>query len=73
MKKQYTVGIIEDEVIERQALRLILSQNRPVLQVVFEAEDGNSALELVRRHNPDIRNGPAWSCAGSSGWKNMLG
>ncbi len=54
MKKQYTVGIIEDEVIERQALRLILSQNRPVLQVVFEAEDGNSALELVRRHNPDI-------------------
>ena len=54
MNKYYTVGIVEDEVIERQALQLILIQNRPILQIVFEAEDGNSALELVHRYTPDI-------------------
>ena len=42
MNRYYTVGIVEDEVIERQALRMIMEEKRPVLQVVFEAEDGNS-------------------------------
>lgn len=48
MNRYYTVGIVEDEVIERQALRMIMEEKRPVLQVVFEAEDGNSALKMAR-------------------------
>ena len=40
MNRYYTVEIVEDEVIERQALRMIMEEKRPVLQVVFEAEDG---------------------------------
>ena len=54
MNKYYTVGIVEDEVIERQALRMIIKENRPVLQVVFEAGDGNSALEMAKQYRPDI-------------------
>lgn len=54
MNRYYTVGIVEDEVIERQALRMIMEEKRPVLQVVFEAEDGNSALKMARQHQPDI-------------------
>lgn len=54
MSNYYTVGIVEDEIIERRALRLILQKNRPALQVVFEAGDGNSALELARSYTPDI-------------------
>ena len=54
MNKYYTVGIVEDEVIERQALRMIIKENRPVLQVVFEAGDGNSAREMAKQYRPDI-------------------
>ena len=54
MNRFYTVGIVEDEVIERQALRMIMEEKRPVLQVVFEAEDGNSALKMARQYQPDI-------------------
>lgn len=54
MNRYYTVGIVEDEVIERQALRMIMEEKRPVLQVVFEAEDGNSALKMARQYQPDI-------------------
>lgn len=54
MNRKYTVGIIEDEIIERRALRLIIDRNRPILQVAFEAGDGNSALDLVHKHIPDI-------------------
>ena len=54
MSKYYTVGIVEDELIERQALRMIMEEKRPVLQIAFEAGDGNSALEMAKQYRPDI-------------------
>lgn len=54
MNKTYKIGIVEDEIVERKALQLMITRNRPVLEIVFEAGDGKSALQLVRRHSPDI-------------------
>ena len=54
MNKKYTVGIVEDEIIERKALSLMIGRNRPILEIIFEAGDGKSAWDLVHRHSPDI-------------------
>ena len=43
MNRYYTVEIVEDEVIERQALRMIMEEKRPVLQVVLKPK-----METVR-------------------------
>ncbi|MCI7814410.1 MAG: response regulator [Lachnospiraceae bacterium] len=54
MNKKYTVGLVEDEIIERRALSLIISRNISELEVIFEAGDGKSALDLVHKTCPDI-------------------
>lgn len=48
-----TVIIADDEPLVRQGLRLVLELDGDVA-VVAEAEDGASALALVREHRPDL-------------------
>jgi two-component system LytT family response regulator len=45
--------IVDDEVLARDAIRLRL-ENEPDIQVVGEAADGGSAVELLRTLQPDL-------------------
>jgi len=47
------VVIADDEAIVRSGLRLIL-EGHEAISVVAEATDGARAIELVRRHRPDV-------------------
>lgn len=50
-----TLLICEDEAVERQALRdLVELHFRDKLRIVDEAENGRRAIELARRHKPEI-------------------
>ncbi len=48
-----TVAVADDEALVRAGLQMILS-TEPDLQVVGEAEDGVSAVDLVSRLDPDV-------------------
>lgn len=48
------VVIVDDEAIERRALRFIIEQSISCLKVVEEAADGEEALHAALRWNPDI-------------------
>lgn len=45
--------IVDDEALVRAGLKLIL-ESADDLEVVAEAEDGADAVEMVRRHHPDV-------------------
>ena len=47
------VLIVDDEALIRAGLRAILA-NDPGIDVVAEADDGDSAVEAVRRHRPAV-------------------
>ena len=47
------VVVVDDEPLVRQGLRLVL-ELEPGLEIVGEGDDGRSAVELVRRHRPDL-------------------
>lgn len=47
------VVIVDDEALVRQGLRMVLEMD-PGLEVVAEGADGAAALDLVRRHRPDL-------------------
>jgi DNA-binding NarL/FixJ family response regulator len=47
------VVVVDDEPLVRQGLRLVL-ELEPGLEIVGEGDDGRAALELVRRHRPDL-------------------
>jgi DNA-binding NarL/FixJ family response regulator len=48
-----TVAIIEDHTLMREGLRWILRERRE-FRCVAEAGDGRAALDLVKRHKPDV-------------------
>jgi DNA-binding NarL/FixJ family response regulator len=48
-----TVGLVDDHVVVRQGLRLLLESN-PDVAVVGEATNGLEALTLVKRRKPDV-------------------
>jgi DNA-binding LytR/AlgR family response regulator len=54
MSKDPRAILIEDEALPRQRLREGLAALWPQLQVLAEAEDGDSGLALVLQHRPDI-------------------
>lgn len=47
------VVIADDEPLVRQGMRLVL-ELEPGLEILGEASDGRDAVELVRRHRPDL-------------------
>ncbi|MBU9723701.1 MULTISPECIES: response regulator [Bacillaceae] len=48
------VMLVDDESIERDGLKLMLSRNRPDVEIVAEASDGKEAVEFALIHQPDI-------------------
>jgi two-component system LytT family response regulator len=53
MQKSLKTLIVDDETRARRSLRRRLEQ-APDLKIVAEARDGHEALELIRRHRPDL-------------------
>jgi two-component system response regulator DegU len=53
MEHTVRVAIADDQPIFRESLRLILGR-QPGLKVVAEADDGQSAIEMVELHRPDV-------------------
>jgi two-component system response regulator DegU len=53
MERTVRVLIADDQPMFRQSLRLIL-ERQPGLDVVVEAVDGQSAVEMVEQHRPDV-------------------
>ena len=47
------VVVADDEPLVRQGMRLVL-ELEPGLEILGEASDGREAVELVRRHRPDL-------------------
>ncbi len=50
----YTILIVDDEQLERQALRFIIEKRCPQIRVVGEAGDGANAIRLAAETKPDI-------------------
>ncbi|MFC7441159.1 response regulator [Laceyella putida] len=50
----YTILIVDDEGVERQALNMIISKHLPDVQVIGEAENGRQAIDLARQCKPDV-------------------
>lgn len=53
MSEQITIVIADDHPIVRQGLRQVIDEDRR-LQVVGEAANGATALDLVAHHSPDV-------------------
>jgi len=49
-----TVVVVDDEPLEREAIKFILQRERPQLQVVGEAGCGRTGLALIKELQPDI-------------------
>jgi LuxR family maltose regulon positive regulatory protein len=68
-----TILIVDDQPVFRQGLRLLLEKEKD-LRVVGEADDGQTAIDLMRRHMPDLvgmgMNLP--NCAGIEATRQML-
>jgi DNA-binding NarL/FixJ family response regulator len=52
-KVKMRIMIVDDSATFRDAIRHLLSKN-PAHQVVAEAENGKTAIEMSEKHNPDL-------------------
>lgn len=50
----YKILLVDDEPLERAAMRLILTKNMPEIKICGEAENGFEALDIAEKTNPDI-------------------
>lgn len=50
----YKLLIVEDEALERRALRIIINKNFSNIDIVGDAKTGLDAVKLARKFNPDI-------------------
>ncbi len=50
----YTLLIVDDEQLERQALHFIVAQKCPDIKVIGETGDGKSAVQIAAAQRPDI-------------------
>lgn len=50
----YRLMIIEDEPLERKAMRMLVQRHLPLLEVTGEAENGFDALDKIESLRPDI-------------------
>lgn len=49
-----TIGIVEDEPIESEAMARYIEQNFPYAKVVWRMTDGAAALEALKKEAPDV-------------------
>lgn len=49
-----SILIAEDMTFQRDYLRAVINDNFPDAGPIIETEDGNQAVEMVRRHKPDL-------------------
>ena len=54
MDNSYTVLIVDDEAIERKAIRMTLESSHLPLSLTYEASSGREMLETVKNHSIDI-------------------
>jgi DNA-binding LytR/AlgR family response regulator len=54
MTRRPTALIAEDELPQRQELRVLLGELWPELDIVAECEDGLGALQALEEHRPDV-------------------
>lgn len=52
--KRFKVLIVDDEPIEREAIRLIIQNGFDDIDIIGEAQNGFEALDVFRRESPDI-------------------
>lgn len=50
----YKLLIVEDEQLERQALRFIIEKNLDTIEIVGETGDGASAIQIAQQEKPDL-------------------
>ena len=50
----YNILIVDDEKIEREAIRMIVESSTLPFSLVFEASSGREMLELLKAHHVDI-------------------
>ncbi|NBJ68036.1 MULTISPECIES: response regulator [Clostridia] len=50
----YKIMIVEDESLERKALKTIISRNFQTIDIIAEAENGNQAIEFAKIYKPDM-------------------
>ncbi|SCX75178.1 response regulator transcription factor [Alkaliphilus peptidifermentans] len=50
----YKVLLVDDEYLEREALKIILNDEDDDILIVGEASTGKKAVELCEKHNPDM-------------------
>ncbi|MCP3763061.1 response regulator [Domibacillus sp. A3M-37] len=48
------IMLVEDEPLEREGLKLMLSKNRSNFDIIAEAQNGMQAVELALTHKPDL-------------------
>jgi len=53
MKNPISIGIVDDQPLIRQGFRYIASAQEDI-DVIWEAEDGQEAVELCSSHKPDV-------------------
>ena len=53
-KNSYTVLIVDDEQIEREAIRMILETSHLPISFIYEANSGRKMLEMTASHSVDI-------------------
>lgn len=54
IKLRHKILIVEDEILERTALRKMLESNFPQTEVVGEASSGRQAIEYIELYHPDV-------------------
>jgi YesN/AraC family two-component response regulator len=52
--RRFTILIVDDEPIEREAIRLIIQNGFDDIDIIGEAQNGFEALDVFRREAPDI-------------------
>lgn len=53
MSNEIRILLVDDHVVVRSGLRMLL-QAQPDMRIVGEAETGREAVQMVRRHQPDV-------------------
>ncbi|QIZ65955.1 response regulator transcription factor [Geobacillus subterraneus] len=48
------VAIVDDEALERKALRKMISSHLPYVEVIAEGANGREAVEIAKQYRPDV-------------------